>query len=58
MFMANIGKLDTQNVIGGVFKTTVLSYTQKALSDVVDRCGWQGLYAHNQVSKLFVHQII
>jgi acyl-CoA oxidase len=52
MFMANIGKLDMLNVIGGVFKTTVLTYTQKALSDLVDRCGWQGLYAHNQVSKL------
>lgn len=52
MFMANVGKLDMQSVIGGVFKTTVLSYTQKALSDLVDRCGWQGLYSHNQVSNL------
>jgi len=53
-FMANVGKLDAQNVIGGVFKATVLSYTQKALSDLVDRCGWQGLYAHNQVSRPLV----
>jgi len=39
LFVANVGKPDMQNVIGGVFKTTVLSYTQKALSDLVDRCG-------------------
>jgi alkylation response protein AidB-like acyl-CoA dehydrogenase len=51
MFMANIKKLDMQNVIGGIFKATVLSYTQKSMSDLVDRCGWQGLFAHNQVSK-------
>ncbi|EAT82554.2 hypothetical protein SNOG_10219 [Parastagonospora nodorum SN15] len=54
MFMANVGKLDMQNVIGGVFKTTVLSYTQKAMSDLVDRCGWQGLYAHNQIAELWL----
>lgn len=53
MFMASLGKLDMLNVIGGVYKATVLSYTQKALSDLVDRCGWQGLYAHNQVSEPF-----
>ncbi len=51
MFMANMKKPDMQNVIGGVYKATVLSYTQKSLSDLVDRCGWQGLYAHNQVSR-------
>ncbi|KAJ4344389.1 uncharacterized protein N0V89_012129 [Didymosphaeria variabile] len=51
LFMA---KPDMQNVIGGVFKATVLSYTQKALSDLVDRCGWQGLYAHNQISELWL----
>lgn len=57
MFLANVGNLDMQNVIGGVYKATVLSYTQKALSDLVDRCGWQGLYAHNQVSRpLFSQQ--
>jgi acyl-CoA oxidase len=56
MFLANAGKLDMQNVIGSVFKATVISYTQKALSGLVDRCGWQGLYAHNQVSRLLVPQ--
>jgi alkylation response protein AidB-like acyl-CoA dehydrogenase len=56
LFMANIGKLDMQNVIAGTFKATVLGYTQKALSELVDRCGWQGLYAHNQVSRLLIPQ--
>lgn len=55
-FVANVGNPDMQNVIAGVFKTTVLSFTQKALSELVDRCGWQGLYAHNQVSRLLVPQ--
>ncbi|KAF2438382.1 hypothetical protein P171DRAFT_159844 [Karstenula rhodostoma CBS 690.94] len=54
MFIANVGKLDMQNVLGGVFKATVLSYTQPALSDLVDRCGWQGLYAHNQIAELWL----
>ncbi|KAI1114437.1 acyl-CoA dehydrogenase/oxidase [Nemania sp. NC0429] len=53
-FVANAGKLDIENVIAGVFKTTVLDYTQKALSELVDRCGWQGLYAHNQISEVWL----
>jgi acyl-CoA oxidase len=52
LFRAAVGKSDMENVIAGIFKATVLDYTQKALSELVDRCGWQGLYAHNQVSKL------
>ena len=39
LFIANVGKAEILNVIGGVFKATVLGYTQKALSDLVDRCG-------------------
>ncbi|TVY33167.1 Acyl-coenzyme A oxidase, peroxisomal [Lachnellula subtilissima] len=54
LFMANVGKPDMQNVIAGTFKATVLGYTQKALSELVDRCGWQGLYAHNQISELWL----
>ncbi|PVH91312.1 hypothetical protein DM02DRAFT_705413 [Periconia macrospinosa] len=54
MFVENIGNPDIQNILGGVFKATILSYTQKALSDLVDRCGWQGLYAHNQISELWL----
>jgi hypothetical protein len=56
LFMANIGKPDIENVIAGISKATVLGYTQKALSELVDRYGWQGLYAHNQVSRLLVPQ--
>jgi acyl-CoA oxidase len=51
MFMANVRNSNMQNVIGGIFKATVIGYTQKALGELVDRCGWQGLYAHNQVSR-------
>ncbi|KAI0172634.1 hypothetical protein GGR52DRAFT_416136 [Hypoxylon sp. FL1284] len=54
LFIENVGKPDMQNVIAGVFKTTVLDYTQKALSELVERCGWQGLYAHNQISELWL----
>lgn len=56
LFIENVGKPDMQNVIAGAFKATVLDYTQKALSELVERCGWQGLYAHNQVSRLLVPQ--
>ncbi|KAI1146226.1 acyl-CoA dehydrogenase/oxidase C-terminal [Nemania diffusa] len=54
LFMANIGKPDMQNVVAGSFKATVLDYTQKALSELVDRCGWQGIYAHNQISEVWL----
>ncbi|KAG8158195.1 hypothetical protein KVR01_011956 [Diaporthe batatas] len=54
LFTANVGKPDMGNVIASIFKATVLDYTQKALSELVDRCGWQGLYAHNQISELWL----
>ncbi|KAF2647194.1 hypothetical protein K491DRAFT_741882 [Lophiostoma macrostomum CBS 122681] len=54
VFVENVGKPDIQNLIGGIFKATVISYTQKVLSDLVDRCGWQGLYVHNQISELWL----
>ncbi|KAI0485119.1 acyl-CoA dehydrogenase/oxidase [Xylariaceae sp. FL0804] len=53
-FIANVGKPDMQNVVAGAYKTTVLSYTQKALADLVERCGWQGLYAHNKISEFWL----
>jgi acyl-CoA oxidase len=56
MFLENVGKPDMQNVVAGTFKTTVLDYTQKALSELVERCGWQGLYAHNQISELWLSE--
>ncbi|RWA09092.1 hypothetical protein EKO27_g6019 [Xylaria grammica] len=54
LFIANDGNTDMQNVIAGIYKATVLDYTQKALSELVDRCGWQGLYAHNQISEVWL----
>ncbi|RYC63085.1 hypothetical protein CHU98_g3109 [Xylaria longipes] len=54
LFIANVGKPDMENVIASIFKATVLDYTQKALSELVDRCGWQGLYAHNQISEVWL----
>ncbi|KAI1758437.1 acyl-CoA dehydrogenase/oxidase C-terminal [Xylaria castorea] len=54
LFIANAGKPDMENVIASIFKATVLDYTQKALSELVDRCGWQGLYAHNQISEVWL----
>ncbi|KAJ8124039.1 hypothetical protein ONZ43_g151 [Nemania bipapillata] len=53
-FIANVGKPDMENVIASIFKATVLDYTQKAMSELVDRCGWQGLYAHNQISEVWL----
>ncbi|KAK7926939.1 hypothetical protein PG985_003937 [Apiospora marii] len=54
MFIANAQKPDMQNVVAGAYKATVLDYTQKALSELVDRCGWQGLFAHNQISEVWL----
>lgn len=51
-FSENVENPDMQNVIAGIFKATVIGYAQKAMSELVDRCGWQGLFAHNQVSRL------
>lgn len=58
IFIRNFGNLDMQNVIAGVYKATVIDYTQKALGELVERCGWQGLFAHNQVSRLQAPQLI
>ncbi|KAI1741688.1 hypothetical protein F4680DRAFT_57976 [Xylaria scruposa] len=54
LFIANVGKPDMNNVIAGTFKATIIDYTQKALSELVERCGWQGLYAHNQISEVWL----
>jgi alkylation response protein AidB-like acyl-CoA dehydrogenase len=51
LFIENVKKPEIQNVIAGTYKATVIDYTQRILSELVDRCGWQGLFAHNQVCR-------
>ncbi|KAI0896099.1 hypothetical protein F4806DRAFT_502441 [Annulohypoxylon nitens] len=54
LFVKNVGKPDMQNVVAGAFKATTIDYTQRVLGDLVERCGWQGLFAHNQISELWL----
>lgn len=54
LFIENVKKPEIQNVIAGTYKATVIDYTQRILSELVDRCGWQGLFAHNQISELWL----
>ncbi|KAF9769306.1 hypothetical protein IL306_013290 [Fusarium sp. DS 682] len=35
-----------------VFKQTISSATETLYNEIIDRCGWQGLYAHNQMIEL------
>ncbi|KAI1089171.1 acyl-CoA dehydrogenase/oxidase C-terminal [Rostrohypoxylon terebratum] len=53
-FTENVKSPDLQNVIAGAFKATTIDFTQKALAELVERCGWQGLFAHNQISELWL----
>ncbi|CAI6101269.1 unnamed protein product [Clonostachys chloroleuca] len=54
LFIENVEKPEIQNVIAGTYKSTVIDYTQRNLSELIDRCGWQGLFAHNQISELWL----
>lgn len=42
----------TQSAIGAVYKGTVFQFTEPILNELEDRCGWQGLFTHNQISEL------
>jgi acyl-CoA oxidase len=44
--------LQTQSAIGAMYKATVFEFTEPALLELEDRCGWQGLYTYNQISEL------
>ncbi|RBR26100.1 uncharacterized protein FIESC28_01128 [Fusarium coffeatum] len=35
-----------------VYKQTVSSAAEALYNDIIDRCGWQGLYAHNQMIEM------
>lgn len=39
-----------------VFKATLIHTTQSLLGEMMDRCGWQGLMAFNQISEVFLAQ--
>ncbi|KAI1140098.1 putative acyl-CoA oxidase [Hypoxylon sp. FL0543] len=38
--------------IATCFKVTVTLATQKALNELADRCGWQGLFAYNRILEI------
>jgi acyl-CoA oxidase len=35
-----------------IFKATITYSTQRYLSELTDRCGWRGLYAHSRISEI------
>lgn len=56
---ATIGVFQTQGVpdilrtaLTCLFKATMTYSTQRYLSELTDRCGWRGLYAHNRISDI------
>lgn len=38
--------------LAGIFKTAAAIDSQSVLKEITDRCGWQGLYTHNQITEL------
>jgi hypothetical protein len=40
-----------QHALATIFKTTVIK-ASRVLRDLTERCGWQGLFAFNQISEL------
>ncbi|KAF6528547.1 hypothetical protein HZS61_008849 [Fusarium oxysporum f. sp. conglutinans] len=41
----------TQHALASIFKATVVKASQ-VLRPLAERCGWQGLFAYNQISEL------
>ncbi|RSL48173.1 hypothetical protein CEP54_013067 [Fusarium duplospermum] len=41
----------TQHALATIFKATVIK-AARLLGDLAERCGWQGLFAYNQISEL------
>ncbi|KAI1503307.1 hypothetical protein F5X99DRAFT_375626 [Biscogniauxia marginata] len=41
-----------RHAIATCFKASITPATQSALNELADRCGWQGLFSHNQVIEL------
>ncbi|TLD38016.1 acyl-CoA dehydrogenase NM domain-like protein [Venturia nashicola] len=37
-----------------IFKATATQCTQAILSELIDRCGWQGLFGYNQLSEMML----
>ncbi|KAF2844685.1 acyl-CoA dehydrogenase NM domain-like protein [Plenodomus tracheiphilus IPT5] len=35
-----------------IFKATITYTTQHHLSELIDRCGWRGLFAHNKIAEI------
>ncbi|KAK2051143.1 putative acyl-CoA oxidase [Colletotrichum caudatum] len=50
-FMNPRRNADVRRGIATVFKALVMR-SSRLLSELTERCGWQGLYAHNQISEL------
>ncbi|GKT88619.1 acyloxidase [Colletotrichum tofieldiae] len=50
-FMNPSHDVDVRRGIATVFKALVVR-SSRLLSELAERCGWQGLYAHNQISEL------
>ncbi|OTA93966.1 hypothetical protein M434DRAFT_11192 [Hypoxylon sp. CO27-5] len=47
----NLSKV-VQHGVATCFKVTTCIATQATLNELADRCGWQGLYAHNQILEM------
>ncbi|KAF4417534.1 Acyl-coenzyme A oxidase 2 [Colletotrichum fructicola] len=50
-FMDQRHNVDVRRGIATAFKVLVVR-SSRLLSELAERCGWQGLYAHNQISEL------
>ncbi|CRK14774.1 hypothetical protein BN1708_011235 [Verticillium longisporum] len=55
-FKAQSTNARIQGALACVFKETAIHFGQATMSELMDRCGWQGLYTHNQVCELALAQ--
>ncbi len=56
IFKDKISQPRIQVGMAAVFKATVIHSSQPLLNELIDRCGTQGLYSHNQISELALAQ--
>lgn len=53
-FLENTSNPRVQSGLATAFKATAIHFTQPLINEMIDRCGWQGLFTHNQMSEIIL----
>ncbi|KFA63324.1 hypothetical protein S40285_01805 [Stachybotrys chlorohalonatus IBT 40285] len=56
MFRDQSLRFEVRHAVATTFKATIIDATQPALAELVDRCGWRGLYGFNQIAEIMLAQ--